>query len=225
MQLGAWGPVVSGGKANMSNLLYFKFGGVVGFTNVVAPNGSPWLGASAVKFNPPGTVYATTVAGYQSIPAWNGTDLTDGYISSTSYHTSANVKAGRGDPCKLVGLTVAQIQAGGYDNKAYRLPTKAENVAFASSPTYVDGAGWASGTTPTAGIHTGDIGTSFLPVAGQWNYQGYTYWVGLNGSYWSSRANDSTNGNRLSFSDGAVSTSEGSHFSPHYSLAVRCVPQ
>jgi hypothetical protein len=224
MQLGKW--TTQSGAANMSNLLFFKFGSVVGFTNVVAADYTPWPGASAVKFNP--VTGSPAYAAYGNIPYWNGTNTTDGYISSTSYHTKDNVLAGRGDPCKLVGLTVAQVKAGTIDNGSYRLPTDAENVAFASSATRVSGNGWATGTTPTAGIHTGNIGTSFLPAAGERSVGGTTIEVGLHGHYWSSRAASSTadnitRGYFIQFSQDYVHTSEILNAS--LGNTVRCVPQ
>jgi hypothetical protein len=222
MQVGAWGPVVSGGKANMSNLLYFKFGGVVGVSNVVAPNGTAWPGADAVKFNP--VTGSPDYADYTTIPFWNGTDTSDGYISSTSYHTKDNVLAGRGDPCKLVGLTITQIRAGAVDNGKFRLPTNAENIAAYSSPTYVAGNGWVTGTTPTAGIHTGNIDTSFLPAAGEWAVSGISNQVGYQGHYWSSRAYDSQKGYFLQFGKDYVDTSEFYYYA-RLSCSVRCVPQ
>jgi hypothetical protein len=218
MQLGKW--TTQGGAANMSNLLYFKLGGVVGFTNVVAPNGTPWPGANAVKFNP--VTGSPSYSTYTTIPAWNGTDTTDGYISSTSYHTTANVLAGRGDPCKLVGLTVEQIRAGTIDNGKYRLPTNAENAAY-GSPTYVAGNGWVNGTTPTAGIHTGNIANSFLPAAGSRSYTGETQHVGADSRWWSSRAVDAGSGYYLYLGSATVNTSVTN--SAAHGLSVRCVPQ
>jgi hypothetical protein len=219
MQVGAWGLVVANGAVNMSNMLYFKFGGVVGFTNVVVP-GTAWPGASAVKFNP--VTGSPSYADFTTIPYWNGTNTTDGYISSNIYHTVANVKAGRGDPCKLVGLTVAQVQAGTIDNGKYRLPTHAELVAAYSSPTFVAGNGWTDGTTPTAGIHTGVIGTSFLPAAGERAPGGQTQQVGFHGHWWSSREYDGVHGYHLNFNSGGVNTYTTD---AKYGFAVRCVPQ
>jgi hypothetical protein len=218
MKLGAW--TTLGGAVNNSNQLFFKLGGVVGFTNTVAAEGTPWPGADAVKFNPgTGTPVYTT---YGNIPRWNGTSTADGYISSTSYHTKDNVLAGRGDPCKLVGLTVAQIHAGPSDNGKYRLPTDAENAAY-SSPTLVAGAGWVSGTTPTAGIYTGNIGTSFLPASGERHSTGVTSEVGADGHYWSSCAVNSGNGYYLWFYDKVIDPSYIN--SAANGNAVRCVPQ
>jgi hypothetical protein len=221
MQLGKW--TTQGGAANNANQMFFKFGSVVGFTNIVAPNGTAWPGADAVKFNPvTGSPVYTT---YGNIPYWNGTDTSDGYISSTSYHYKANVLAGRGDPCKLVGLTVKQIEAGAVDNGEYRLPTDAENAAY-SSPTFVAGEnGWVSGTNPTAGIHTGNIATSFLPAAGERYTDGVLRHVGADANYWSSRAVSSTNGYRLYFNNGTVTTSSYNTEVAQYGFSVRCVPQ
>jgi hypothetical protein len=215
MQVGKW--TTQGGKANNSNQLFFKFGSVVGSTNVAVPDETPWPGASAIKFNP--VTGAPSYATYTDIPYWNGSVTTDGYISSSSYHTLANVKAGRGDPCKLVGLTVAQIQAGTYDNGLYRLPTSAENAGF-ENPTYIAGNGWTTGTTPTAGIRVGSDNTTFLPASGYISY-GATYFVGLYGYYWSSKPGDDTSGYSLYFLNGRVETE--STLYARTGFAVRCV--
>jgi hypothetical protein len=212
MQVGAWGAVVSSGKVNTDNQLFFKFGSVVG-TNVSAEY-TPWPGADAVKFNPSST--ATTVyADYTTIPAWNGTNTTDGYISSDSYHTKANVLAGRGDPCKLVGLTITQIRAGTIDNGEYRLPTHAEMVATYSAPTYV--------AAPTKGIHAGDINTTFLPASGDLHEDGLSHAVGSLGHWWSACAYSDTEGYRLYFVGNSVYPSVYS--GAHFGFPVRCVPQ
>jgi len=61
------------------------------------------------------------------------------------YHNLTNVRAGKGDPCRLIGMTLTEI-ANFPDNNAmlaretalanegiggWRLPTDAENIAFA----------------------------------------------------------------------------------------------
>jgi hypothetical protein len=215
MQLGKW--TTQGGNVNNSNQLFFKFGSVVGFKNTVAADGTVWS-AGAVMVSPTGINYTN----FADIPRWNGSNTTDGYVSSAAYHTQANVKAGRGDPCKLVGLTVAQIQAGTIDNGKYRLPTNAENAAY-SSPTFVAGNGWATGTTPTAGIHSGNIGTSFLPASGRRNIDGSTYGVGYHGYWWSSQANSGTTGKDIYFVSSSVATANND--TSNFGMAVRCVPQ
>jgi hypothetical protein len=220
MQLGKW--TTQGGAANMSNLLYFKLGGVVGFTNIVAPNGTAWPGADAVKFNP--VTGSPVYTAYTSIPYWNGTDFSDGYISTNAYHKTDNVLAGRGDPCKLIGLTVEQIRAGTIDNLKWRLPKEAENVVYTASVVYVTGDGWVKGTTPTAGIHSGVIGTSFLPAAGEW-LGSVTSNIGWGGYWWTSRASSATLGYRLYFISGDTVSSSASGATSSIGYSVRCVPQ
>jgi hypothetical protein len=208
----------------MSNLLYFKFGGVVGFTNTVAADNTPWPGADAVKFNP--VTGSPVYSGYASIPSYTEADWDADRedVSASTYHHKTNVLAGKGDPCKLVGLTITQIRAGTVDNGDWRLPTDVENGAY-GSPIYVAGNGWVGGTTPTAGIHTGVISTSFLPAAGERTPSGNTYWVGNRGYFWSSLAHNATSGLCLRFSDGTVNTSALGDGIYTNGLSVRCVPQ
>jgi hypothetical protein len=224
MKVGAW--TTQGGKANNDNQMFFMFGSVVGFTNTVAANGTAWPGMTAVKFNPPGTTYATTVDGYQSIPSWYqvGTDITiDGYISSSSYHTLANVQAGRGDPCKLIGLTINQIAAGVYDSGLYRLPTNTENVIYAN-PTHVAGNGWIVGTTPTAGIRIGSDSTTFLPASGFRDpSNGSAAHIGSIGHYWSSTPQSFSTGHTISFRDGYAYPNDNYYASS--GSPIRCVKQ
>jgi hypothetical protein len=217
MQVDKW--TTQGGAANNSNQMFFKFGGVVGFTNTIADY-KTWPGASAVKFNP--VTGAPSYANYGAIPYWNGTDTTDGYISSDAYHTLANILAGRGDPCKLVGLPVAQIQAGTIDNLTYRMPTHAENYAEYSSVIFEEGNGWVTGTTPTAGIHAGNIDTSFLPASGLRQANGNAS-LGSSGLWWLSRAHSIENGCDFIFSNGSSSLFGNAIATG--GRPVRCVPQ
>jgi hypothetical protein len=219
MQVGKW--TTQGGPVNIGNQLFFQFGSVVGFTNTMAVNGTAWPGASAVKFNP--VTGSPSYDIYTTIPNWNGSTTTDGYISSSSYHTLANVKAGRGDPCKLVGLTVAQIQAGTYDSGLYRLPTQAENEAYLN-PTFVAGSnGWTAGVAPTAGIHTSaGIATTFLPASGyRYAIDGANHGVGGLGVYWSSRPGSATEGYRLYFVEDNVFSA--SNYYAREGYPIRCV--
>jgi hypothetical protein len=214
MQVGAW--TTQGGNANTANQLFFQFGSVVGMTNTVTADGTAWQGMSTVKFNPTNTSSFT----WTTIPNWNGTDTTDGYISSSSYHTLTNVQAGRGDPCKLVGLTVEQIQAGIYDNGLYGMPTNADNQAGYA----ISGTQPSSNTTNTSyGVMIDSDASTFLPASGRRNFaDGATYSVGIYGFYLSSRACDSTGGYRM---DWNTSVSSSTTNSARSGLAVRCVPQ
>jgi hypothetical protein len=219
MQVGRW--TTQGGKATNANQLFFQFGSVIGFTNTVVANGTAWS-TSTIKFNPTST--ASSSFAWTTIPNWNGSDTTDGYISSSSYHTVANVQAGRGDPCKLVGLTEAQVKSGVYDSGLYRLPTSAENGTY-SSPTFHAGNGWTSGTTPTAGIYSSaGIATTFLPASGYRHVdRGDTLNIGYEGFWRSSRPSDENNAHAVRFYNGYAFTSYT--LNKRYGFAVRCVPQ
>jgi hypothetical protein len=228
MLAGAW--TTHGGIVTSENQLFFQLGSVVGFTN----NMDAW-GTDKIMFNPTST--ATASLTWATIPNWinwfaasgttydSATHTVDGYISSSDYHTLDNVKDGRGDPCKLVGLTVDQVKAGVIDNKTYRLPTQAENASTYGSPTYYAGNGWISGATPIAGIYTSaGIATTFLPASGYRTFSdGSTSGVGRWGFYWSSTPNNSTYGYNLHFINGG--TNPVFTYDARYGMAVRCVAQ
>jgi hypothetical protein len=233
MQVGKWGGALTASNY-ASKMLFFKFGGVVGFTS-----GETWDTSTSIKFNP---VVETTITGYGTsgsdsalpdVPSFTATDHNNGIrdVSSATYHTLDNVKAGKGDPCKLVGLTVAQIQAGVYDSGLYRLPTRDENRTFFGSsspstdPTYST---WtnndANESNPaTRTFHMSDPANAVLPAAGDRSYfSGTVHNRGTFGNYWSSTASNAS-GYRLDFSSGDVNPS-GSYYYGN-GFAVRCVPQ
>jgi hypothetical protein len=110
-------------------MLCFKFGSVVG----VDLNGN--FTTDNIKFNPM-TNPASVTNDWATVPYYSNADLNAGItnVSVDAYHHKTNVLAGRGDPCKLVGLTITQIRAGTIDNGKYRLPTHADNVTFVGSP-------------------------------------------------------------------------------------------
>jgi hypothetical protein len=112
----------------VNNMVFTKYGGVVGFTGSGLRE-TGWI-ASDVKFNPTSTTYST----YASIP----------YHVGSVDHYGVHVKSGRGDICKLVGLTsteaqkksIAELDA--YDS-GWRLPTVYENISFVGG---APGASW-----------------------------------------------------------------------------------
>jgi hypothetical protein len=231
MQVGAWGGALTASNY-ASKMLFFKFGGVVGFTN-----GETWNTSTSIKFNP---VVGTTITGYgtdyatsalPSIPSFTTTDYNNGIrdVSGSNYHTLANVKAGKGDPCKLVGLTVAQIQSGVIDNGLYRLPTNAENVAFFGSSSGSNEATYSTWTANQAneaspGTRTflkSDPANAVLPAAGYRDYSsGGVYNRGTYGYYWSSTPDSSAYGYFLCFNSGNVGPSDTSGYG--VGVAVRC---
>ncbi len=98
-------------------ILYFPFGGI---TASKATNSADllWINTDIV-FNPLSDTHPST--GYNDpadLPAYDNTDaaanITD--ISHSNYHNIANLALGKGDPCRLVGLSakgVADLIAGG----------------------------------------------------------------------------------------------------------------
>ncbi len=234
MQVGRWGTVTQ------NNILFTEFGSAVAFT---ATSDEDIWDAGDVKFNPTATSYED----YETIPCWNGTATTDGYISSAAYHTLANVRAGRGDICKLAGLTKADIDAGVFDNESFRLPTNEENVDFTNTPIinysepyhYYDTADLAfwgqngtmnGGWFPIPGDREATSGRTtrntdpagFLPAAGCRVTNGPTYTVYSYGYYWSSRPNSDTFGYNLIFNTSVFPSGNGG---ARMGFAVRCVPR
>jgi hypothetical protein len=180
--------------------LYFKFGGVVG---LYSANGAVGVlpVANNDPFDAPGDVAwsPVAVASWSDVPAYGTTDHpapVDG-----AYHTAANVKAGKGDPCRLVGLDLDRIKntaaagltAADIDNGIWRLPTNDENKAFTgynttsnSTADYwtalggVNGAIFPNRTTGTA--------ARYLPATGYRNNNTAGEVASQNGfgNYWSS---------------------------------------
>ncbi len=230
-----------GGAATQQNMLFFKFGSTVGFK--MDSSADTW-DAGDVRFNPTNIDPATAWAGaaetaegnfYGAIPNWhswltaNGPfnpaiHSVDGYISSPEYHFAGNVRAGYGDPCKLVGLTIEQIKAGNVDNGQWKMATVAETVATYTSidvVTAVPSGTWSE-TTP-GGIYNTSKGTaSYLPAAGRRNESAPNY-VGVNGFWWHSKPHtDDVWGGRFSFSN-SISNPSNTHGLPQNGYAVRCV--
>jgi len=212
--------------------LYFKFGSVVGIFSGRSATGTGNIrtlpgtttatafAATDIAWNPTG---ATTWA---SIPSYASTDWPKQIISdpadpSKDYHNPANVKAGKGDPCRLVGLSLERISAtpaeglmiDNIDNGAWRLPTLAENAAFAASTSgsahwwnllggtnpSVFGSGVAGGEFPTRNSDNGSPEPSkFLPAAGYRHPSspsaGAVAAQNESGDYWSNAPASSSNG-------------------------------
>jgi hypothetical protein len=227
MQLGKWGEHIT--KDNyQSKMLVFKFGGVVGMD---------WNGdftTANIKFNP--TVAVTLTDDYSTVPSYSTADWNANRkdVSASTYHNLANIKAGKGDPCKLIGLTVAQIKAGQIDSKAWRLPTMEDNQKFVGSEiAQPDGEGnyiWTpngeNATNPPVGtVLNGTANGAVLPVVG-WRSpdpSGAVSAQGIHGHFWSSTPMDDSNGHRLYWWAGYINPSYGSVYTHGY--PVRCVPQ
>ena len=123
--------------------LFFKFGGVVGMNS-----SDTNFSLSTIVYNPLGPL-ATPISGYGTdvlpgVPGYTGSDANIHSISSNDYHHLANVLQGKGDPCRLVGMTVSEIIQFADDEALYareealksagiggwRLPTVLDNQRF-----------------------------------------------------------------------------------------------
>ena len=140
--------------ASQANMLFFKFGGVIGFTQSAA-----WGSAGAnVRFNTrANNVTSWTHTAANGVSRYLNTEWNAGVrnVSENIYHHLNNVKAGKGDPCRLVGMTAAEIRAMTTNEQLYareaelraegiggwRLPTLGENVMFAGNITGLVSAG------------------------------------------------------------------------------------
>ena len=97
-----------------SNLgLFFKFGSVVGI------NRNPGAFATnKIVFNPlssPGLI-----TNYATVPLYTApADEAIRDISTNDYHNLANIRAGKGDPCRLIGMTLAEINSFPNDDALY----------------------------------------------------------------------------------------------------------
>ncbi len=255
LDLGRWKGVDPNGAVTQANLVFSKYGSVVGLTN----DGSAYNHQRTVIFEP-STTPSTTFA---NIPGWiNYTGSKpggqEGYLSSASYHNDANLANGRGDICKLVGLTTEQAKAlaaaeilDEYDS-GFRLPTLKENVDFTNTPTaaytaispnYSDNnlKFWDSGNKgfwfPIPGDRNATTGRTvrnnnpagFLPATGNRTTNGASAQIGGLGTYWSSMS--PATGYFCGLEMNALGSPAG--FSPAFyelsgvesAATVRCVPK
>jgi hypothetical protein len=207
-----------------SKLAYFKAGGVIG----VNRTGTDYA-TNVIEFNPSTLAAGTYITNYESIPYYgmNGDDNGINNVSTATYHTAANIAKGKGDPCKLAGLTVTEIQAGKIDNGLWRLPTHSENMAFsggANSSSYsgtgfdTNGVGWFNSDTAQ--------GVS-LPATGSRQTYGSPENYGYSGSYWSSTVTWSSYNLELKaqLMNFNSSTVQFVNNSPAFGLTIRCVRQ
>ena len=180
--------------------LFFKFGGVVGIQ--FFPNS---FSLSDIVFNPlsnPGDITAFREAyslsfnetDIPAVPAYSEGDWDSGIrnISLDNYHNLANILIGKGDPCRLIGMTQNEIRgftsnARLYEREAvlkaqgiggWRTPTNLENQRFSGYTadtttavhwwTVANPSGVLGGEFPTRNSNNGSYDpTKFLPA---WGY-------------------------------------------------------
>ena len=194
----------------IGNMLYFKYGSVVGLSTV-----NDWS-AAEVKFNPSAV---TITNDWASVPYTTAKDITQ------TYQTPENVSAGKGDPCRLIGLSIMQIKAGLVDNKKFRLPTAVENEAFATNRS-----DWKD--SPNIGRYFGPEATAsgtggfFLPAGGYRNeYTGAISDQDGIGRYWSGIHNSSNDTDALNLTFGSYFVRPSQMIFCPSGFLVRCVAQ
>jgi hypothetical protein len=151
LSVGKW----KDGIINSQNILYFKFGGVVGFTAPIS--GTAWH-QSLIRFNPMSTNHNITAydgnispgnpGNINTVPCYQQnrhSPATTNVSDPATYHTDSNLKYGWGDPCRLVGLKADEVRPmSGTVIAAYRsgwrLPNNQDNINFvrASGPVVFD---------------------------------------------------------------------------------------
>ena len=201
--------------------LYFKWGSVVGLYNAGGAN-SRLPGAVAdnfslddIAFNPMKT---NTVTDWKSVPYTT---------ASTLAHDLYKVRDGLGDPCKLVGYTVAQVKSNNFDNKTWRMPTQQENFDFLSTQSKwgtKDGVNGIYGSwSNTFGYTSG----SFMPSSG-WraSENGSRYYAAEKPVYWSSTAGTNPNtGSAWEYTTTGPSFNLKANYDRGYAFPIRCVRQ
>lgn len=201
--------------------LYFKWGSVVGLYNAGGAN-SRLPGAVAdnfslddIAFNPMKT---NTVTDWKSVPYTT---------ASTLAHDLYKVREGLGDPCKLVGYTVAQVKSNNFDNKTWRMPTQQENFDFLSTKSYwatKDGVNGIYGSWSDAfGYQSG----SFMPSSGwRTSADGSRYYAAEKPVYWSSTAGTNPNtGSAWEYTTTGPSFNLKANYDRGYAFPIRCVRQ
>lgn len=171
----------------------FRYGGLVAVAE----------GTSVAAFNPTTDVL------------WSGTYATPTDWSGVSYqssgdivHTVESVRQGKGDPCRLVGLTLEDINNGTFDNELWRMPTITEmewlNTARNGEVIKIEGFySFLSLLTPKNGYRTTD--GVMVPATTE-------------GRYWSSTA-----ANSFIFNAATNSKISSAVDDPSQAYAVRCI--
>lgn len=137
---------------------YFKYGSVIPIKCYQTGPLDPMYKSTDALWLPTGVTRPLT---WVSIPSQN---------SKFVVHTLDGVRAGKGDPCRLIGLTNNDISSGRFDNGQWRLPTIKELKKIGNGPT-ITNAYWRNITEPEAtNLHAryrySDKFELFFPLAG-----------------------------------------------------------
>jgi len=128
------------GNITAQNILYFKYGSVVGFTAPPPPPSSQRWSTTLISFNPTNSTFTSYNANNGGVPCLRESDtpqITN--ISNSNYHNGTNVLLGKGDPCKLVGLKASTIrgmtaQQINDHNSNWIMPLANDHIDFVRAP-------------------------------------------------------------------------------------------
>ncbi len=237
------------------NIALFKFGSVIGVDTTAGD-----VDATKIKFNPTPLAWGTEILYWGNAPGatndtknilpnvpgfvpadYNG-GITD--ISTDIYNTTSNVRAGKGDPCRLIGYTADEIKnmsnttlSTVLANAKYRMPTREDNYALVGSETQVNWSPdytnhWIANdlneTNPAVAafplnITPGAEGSYNLVAAGYRNGNtGAETNQGAYGFYRTSTATSALYGYYLNFNSTSVYPT--GNYTAAYGMTVRCLP-
>jgi hypothetical protein len=226
--------------------LYFKFGSVVGiYTDHGAVASLPTTGtgfdtfeaANDIAWTPTGNLTGNAEEGWAKIPCYTPDDFTlsPNTVTPDAYHNIPNVKAGKGDPCRLVELDLDKIKktdaskltTEDIDNGKWRLPTVDENKAFAGREvTATYSAHWTTLNEVPGGMFPnttlGDI-TTYLPAVGRRATNTGKIASKTLGVYWASMPSNATWGYELHFESQSIQPLRTGMIDDGFT--VRCVRQ
>jgi hypothetical protein len=212
------------GSVTQDNVLFFKQGALVGFTTPSSLSNETWAGAfsSTTFYNPSDKAISSFLSDYYNVPSYDYKNQTpEKNVSLDNYNTAARMKAGQGDPCRLIGLTAAEAQAMAAAgtltayNSGFRLQTRAELITS-----------WVNaGTTWTTvngysgrWLNSAPNVTSFIPATGERLKSGQVSQIGELGGFWSASA--STTGAYGIYFDSTNSEMEDNYET--YGKMIRC---
>lgn len=173
------------------------------YGSVVALSATATAGAfdptTDILWMPEVTKNATTINSWDDVGY-----LTSEDVSGTT-HTLENIKKGKGDPCRLVGLSESEIAAGEINNELWRLPTKSEMEWLVTAQNY---------TADTRGFYS--FSTLLTPFNGYRSETGEMVPSDATaGHYWSATA-----ANSFTFT---ASTPTIANDNPKKAYGVRCL--
>ena len=202
--------------------VYFKFGGIIGFGPIKKwiNEWNPEVSLAVVTFNPTGKDYSG--AKWEDFPIAGANDIDE------SYHTHGNILLGKGDPCRLVGLSEEEVLSGArIDNGEWRMPTDSEYKTRVIEDEKVEMYKNTEYYMKTVKMTINDKNVAYhYPLLGRiWSLSAPQD-LHVNGNYWSGSRNGNENSYRFLFErKGDSITSQYVSCGQVAGFTIRCVPQ